>query len=77
MKRIKHLLTTLLLIFCLSAFAEKVTINGVRYEIVTKGKAAIVIKSEAGDGGYSGNIIIPETVKYNGTTHNVADKCFF
>lgn len=41
--------------------AETVEIDGINYEIVSGGKAAVVTK-----GNYSGSIIIPESITYNG-----------
>ena len=42
------------------------TIDGIYYELIPKGKVATVIKSH-----YSGEVVIPETVEYNGTVCNV------
>ena len=46
--------------------AVEVKINGINYELIPKGKVATVIK-----GHYSGEVVIPETVEYNGTVCNV------
>ena len=50
------------------AFAEVATINGIKYDLIAKAKIATVI---AGETRYSGNIVIPESVEYNGGTYSV------
>ena len=69
MKHLKQLFTALLLLCTTVAFAEEVTINGIRYDVVTKAKQAKVIAK--GTGNYSGNIIIPDSIVHNGITHSV------
>ena len=67
MKNLKHLFTALLLLSATMAFAEEATINGIKYDIITKAKQAKVISG----GNYSGNIVIPETIEHNGVTYSV------
>ena len=67
MKHIKHLFTALLLLCATIAFAEEVTIDGIKYDVVTKAKVATVISG----GSYSGDIVIPESVEHNGVTYNI------
>ena len=69
MKHIKHLFTAFLLLCATIAFAEKVTINGIRYDVITKAKQAKVTAKETGN--YSGNIIIPDSIIHNGITYSV------
>ena len=70
MKHLKHLFTALLLLCCIgTAKAEEVTINGIRYDIVTKAKIATVIEKETEK--YSDSVVIPETVVHNGATYSV------
>ena len=69
MKNLKHLFTALLLLCGTIAFAEEVTINGIKYDIITKAKQAKVIAKETGK--YSGNIIVPTTIEHNGVTCSV------
>ena len=70
MKILKGLFTALLLLCCVGAAkAEEVTIDGIRYDVVTKAKQATVIAKETGY--YSGSIVIPETVVHNGATYSV------
>ena len=67
MKNLKHLFTALLLLSATMAFAEEATIDGIKYDIITKAKQAKVISG----GNYSGNIVIPETIEHNGATCSV------
>ena len=70
MKKLNLLFTALLLLCCVgTAKAEEVTINGIRYDVVTKAKIATVIAKETGK--YSGSIVIPESVVHNSVTYNV------
>ncbi len=70
MKKLNVLFTALLLLCCLAtAKAEEVTIDGIRYDVITKAKIATVIKKETGE--YSGEIVIPETIVHNNVTCNV------
>lgn len=66
----KNLLLALMLIVALSAYAEKVEIDGICYDLVSKTKEATV-KSSRDYSGYSGDIVIPETVMYEGITYKV------
>ena len=77
MRKIKHLFTALLLLCSTVAFAESAVIDGITYELITKGKQARVI---AGETKYAGDIVISESVEYNGATYNVTiigDKAFY
>ena len=68
MKHLKHLFTALLLLCCIgTAKAEEVTIDGIKYDAVTKGKQATVIRG----GNYSGDIVIPSEITYNNVTCSV------
>ena len=71
MKKLNLLFTALLLVCCIgTAMAEEVTIDGIKYDVVTKAKLATVIKSN-----YSGDIVIPETVEHNGVICSVTSIC--
>ena len=62
MKHLKHLFTALLLLCCVGmAKAEEVTIDGIKYDVVTETKQATVIKG----GYYSGDIVIPSEITHN------------
>ena len=69
MKNLKKLLFTALLLLCCvgTSKAEEVTIDGIKYDVVTKGKIATVISG----GNYSGDIVIPEAIEHNGVTCSV------
>ena len=67
----KHiLLLTLLLSVVASAFAVEAEIDGLWYELVSKTKEATVIQYK-NNVKYSGDIVIPETVEYNGADYSV------
>ena len=75
MKNLKFLFTTLLLLCSTITFAEEVIIDGIKYDVIAKAKQAKVISN-----GYSGDIIIPETVVHNGATYSVTsigDRAFY
>lgn len=65
MRRILSLLF-LFLPAALSASTEYAVIDGISYRIVTKGKAAQVLEN-----GYSGDIVIPDYVEYDGVACKV------
>ena len=54
-----------------SSFAVEVEIGGLWYEVVTKVKEAKVIYKNSNYYSYSGDIVIPSTVEYNGVTCSV------
>ena len=65
----KRLLALLLVMFTLSTSlwaGEQVVIDGIKYDITTKGKIAKVLSNS-----YQGDIVIPETVTYKGVECNV------
>ena len=53
-----------------SSFAVEAEINGLWYELVSKVKEATVIQYK-NNVEYRGNIVIPETVEYNGADYSV------
>lgn len=65
----KLLFTLMLLLMTMVAFAEKVEVNGLYYELINKTLTAEVVKSD-GD-SYSGNIVIPESIEYEGSAYTV------
>ena len=69
MKNLKHLFTALLLLCGTIAFAENVTIDGIRYNVIIKAKQATVVRCICSD-RYVG-IVIPATIEYNGVTCDV------
>ena len=66
----KNLLLAFLLSVTASAFAVEEEIDGLWFELVSKTKEAKVIKYK-NNVYYSGNIVIPETVAYEGADYNV------
>ena len=68
MKKLNLLFTALLLLCCVgTAKAEEVTIDGIKYDVVTKAKLATVIQG----GDYSGDIVIPSEITHNGVICSV------
>ena len=50
------------------AKAEEVTIDGIKYDVITKAKQATVIRGET---KYSGSIVIPSEITHNNVTYSV------
>ena len=68
MKKINLLFTAILLLCCVGTVkAEEVTIDGIKYDVITKAKQATVIRG----GNYSGDIVIPSEITHNNVTHSV------
>ena len=68
MSKLKYLFTALLLLCSTTAFAEEVTIDGIKYDVITDTKQATVI---SGDTKYSGDVVIPSEITYNNVTCSV------
>ena len=69
MKKLNLLFTAILLLCCVgNAKAVEVTINGIKYDVITDTKQATVI---SGDTKYSGDIVIPSEITYNNVTCSV------
>ena len=67
MKKLNLLFTALLLmLFVGTAKAEEVTIDGIKYNVITKAKLATVVRDN-----YSGDIVIPSEITYNNATYSV------
>ena len=64
----KHLLFLLLMLLPMVAIADAVEINGIYYNLLTKGKIAEVTSNP---NKYSGSVGIPEKVEYEGTEYSV------
>ena len=67
MKIKKFLFIVLLLLCSVVAFAEEVSVNGIKYNVAAKTKTAEVVAG----GNYYGDIFIPATIEYNGELYNV------
>ena len=69
MKKLNLLFTAILLLCCVgTAKAVEVTIDGIKYDIITDTKQATVI---SGDTKYAGDIVIPSEITYNNVTCSV------
>jgi len=68
-----YFLSILLMILPVVAWADAVEIDGIWYNLITKGKAAEVTKnpSDQNGGTYSGAVTIPASIEYEGTTYSV------
>ena len=63
---LRALFLSLAVLLSLPMLAVEVMIDGIRYELVAKIKEATVINK-----GYSGEVVIPESVVYEGTAYSV------
>ena len=66
---LRTLFLSLAVLLSLPMLAEEIMIDGLRYELFTKTKQATVIRKIVQD--YSGKIIIPASVEYDGTNYSV------
>ncbi|MBO4719830.1 MAG: leucine-rich repeat domain-containing protein [Prevotella sp.] len=64
----KQLITLVAMLLPMLASADAVEIDGIYYNLITKGKVAEVTYNP---NGYSGDIVIPESVPYNGVDYSV------
>ena len=67
MKHLKHLFTALLLLYSLTASAHDFEVGGIYYNILSETDKTV----EVTRGRYTGSVVIPENVVYNGTTYSV------
>ncbi len=72
MKHLKHLFTLLLLLCTTMATAHDFEVGGIYYNITddTNKTIEVTYGDEYSD-EYTGNVVIPESVTYNGTTYSV------
>ena len=76
MKIFKHLFTALLLLFCTVVNAHNFEVDGIYYNITdaTNKTVAVTYRGNSYDSysdEYTGNVVIPESVTYNGNTYSV------
>ena len=64
----KLFLLSVLMLLPLLASADAVEIDGIYYNFIEKGKAAEVTQNP---NKYTGSVVIPESVVYEGKTYNV------
>ena len=65
----KQIILILMMLLPMVVGAETVEIDGIYYEVITKGKVATVISNS--NGYYTGNVVIPASVTYNGAEYSV------
>ena len=68
---LRALFLSLAVLLSLPVLAVEVEIDGINYDLVAKVKQATVLKKSSGE--YSGSIVIPESVVYEGTTYSVTN----
>ena len=69
MKHLKTLLTTIAALLCsVTINAYDFEVDGLLYDITSELEVEIVTETENFNGG---DVVIPETVTYNGTTYNI------
>ena len=66
---LRALFLSLAVLLSLPVLAVEVEIDGINYELVAKAKQATVIAKSSGK--YSGEVVIPESVRYYGTAYSV------
>ena len=76
MKTFKHLFAALMLLCSVAVNAYNFEVDGIYYNITNSTDKTVSVTYKNNDyyynpGAYSGAIVIPETVTYNGVTYNV------
>ena len=66
---LRSLFLSLALLLSLPMLAVEVEIDGINYDLLSKAKRATVIAKSSGE--YSGEVVIPESVEFNGISHSV------
>ena len=66
---LRALFLSLAVLLSLPVLAVEVEIDGINYELVAKVKQATVIAKSSGK--YSGEVVIPESVEYEGSAYSV------
>ena len=70
MKKIKHFLFTVAALLCsTSMLGVEVEIDGINYELIANAKQATVTYKSSGE--YTGTVVIPESVEYEGVSYAV------
>ena len=70
MKTFKHLLMALLLLCSVVASAHDFEVDGIYYNLINSGTVEVTYKGGSSN-VYSGDIVIPSSITYNGNTYNV------
>ena len=73
MKKLKLFFTALLLLCCLTATAHDFEVSGIYYNISssTNKTVQVTYRGSSYDDEYTGSVVIPENVTYDGTTYSV------
>ena len=75
MKTFKHLFTVLLLLCSITASAHDFEVDGIYYKITNSATKEVEVtflgNSSTLYNEYTGNVVIPESVVYNGVIYNV------
>ncbi len=66
---LRALFLSLAVLLSLPVLAAQVEIDGINYDLLSKAKQATVIAKSSGK--YSGEVVIPESVEFNGISHSV------
>ena len=69
MKTLKHLFTALLLLCSIAVSAAKFEVDGIYYNVTSSANKTVEVT--CGTDKYTGSVLIPESVTYNGTTYSV------
>ncbi len=67
----KGLLLSLMLLLSVGASADTFKVGGIRYEYVSESSTTVSVIELGNSKYYSGNIVIPSSVTYNGKTYSV------
>ena len=76
MKKLKHLFTALLMLCATAASAHNFVVNGIYYNIIDATNKTVEVTYRGSsyydwNDRYTGNVLIPEKVTYNGSTYRV------
>ena len=77
MKNLKHLFTALMLLCCVgTATAHDFEVDGIYYNITNDTNKTVEVTCrgyyyDSYDNEYTGSVVIPESVTYNGSTYSV------
>ena len=64
-------LLTVLMSLCISVYSKYFVVGGLKYQTTSSSTVEVSSNFTNGTGGYSGEVVIPETVEYDGINYNV------
>ena len=70
MKAFKHLFVAMLLLCSIAANANSFEVDGVYYNVTSEENKTVAVTYNYSN-EYTGSVVIPESVTYNGTTYSV------